>query len=414
MVRSFHLHRGGNLEGGTLGGEHFRATHLAGIVQLHIAQNISRLDNRTSRLHQRRDRAAFLRRQRQVHLHHLHLCEGLALIQVVAAADKEARQLSRIGAAKHRGIVLLREDAGNSVHVQSQSGRCFHDIGDMGLAIRVEQEASVRQLANLHLDKRVVRRKSQQRISAQMDIDRILHIVINQIFVAASAQQLRGRNLPSTNEAEILVLPLLELNEASASSSNQHYEASIWLGGLEVASNQRIQPIRIDLILHIALILHQLEQILDRGADFSSNTKLTKRLHHVLSSNVSGGAPREQMAKLRIRVLMHTARTIHREIAPHVGSTTEIQLANGSRSGLESRIRILCRDSAGNHMAARLDRRLRIDIDGSHVVLVQSVQATNVGNAVQRNSHRHLQLRGGEIHVCDHFRDRVLHLQSTH
>ena len=112
--------------------------------------------------------------------------------------------------------------------------------------------------------------------------------------------------------------------------------------------------------------------------------------------------------------IMHTARTIHREIAPHVGSTTEIQLANGSRSGLESRIRILCRDSAGNHMAARLDRRLRIEIDGSHVVLVQSVQATNVGNAVQRNSHRHLQLRGGEIHVCDHFRDRVLHLQSTH
>ena len=65
-------------------------------------------------------------------------------------------------------------------------------------------------------------------------------------------------------------------------------------------------------------------------------------------------------------------------------------------------------------MAARLDRRLRVEIDGSHVVLVQSVQATNVGNAVQRNSHRHLQLRGGEIHVCDHFRDRVLHLQSTH
>ena len=355
---------------------------------------------------------ALLRHERQVHLHHLHLGERLPLAYVVAHLQEIPRQLATVGRAQHRGVVLLREHAGHSVYFQSETGRSVLEVNHVGLTIGVEKESAVGKLADLHLRGRSVGGQRDEAFPAKEGVHAVLGVLVDEIVVVARAEQLAWRDLTAPVIGEVAGLVGLEAHESAAGRRHHHHEGGVGFRGLEVASQQPVQPGRVNRIPNVTIVLHQAKQVLDGRADFASNAEFAQCLHHVLSSDFARGSPAEEVAELRVGVLMHAATAVHREVAPDIHRAAEVQLADGAAGGLEAGIRVFGRNAAGDDVAAGSHGREGVKGDAVHPVLVVLVESTDVADAVERDAHGDLQLGGGQVHVGDHLCDGVLHLQT--
>ena len=126
---------------------------------------------------------------------------------------------------------------------------------------------------------------------------------------------------------------------------------------------------------------------------------------------LAGLAPGEAVAKLRVGKLVEAAGGADGEVAPHVARRAEVELLHRAARRLEALVRVLRRDAAGNDVARRRGSHGRVlKVNGRRAVLVQAVVHADVGDAVQRDAHGHLQLRRGQVHARHHLRARMFHL----
>mmetsp|Transcript_92558 Transcript_92558/g.238967 ORF Transcript_92558/g.238967 Transcript_92558/m.238967 type:complete len:442 (-) Transcript_92558:210-1535(-) len=122
---------------------------------------------------------------------------------------------------------------------------------------------------------------------------------------------------------------------------------------------------------------------------------------------------REDMAKLRVSILVDRSVRAHAEVAPAGHGALELDPLDLAAGGLESIVRVLGSDARRDHMARRVDVLVLQEVNGARGVLrILAVEPADLRNLLQGDAHGDLQLRCRQVHLADLLGDWVLHLQT--
>ncbi|CAK5273990.1 unnamed protein product, partial [Mycena citricolor] len=213
---------------------------------------------------------------------------------------------------------------------------------------------------------------------------------------------------------------LLRREECFGDCTAHNGECGVWSFGGELAADQRIKPAGGNRVVPERFEFEKLDEILDRMPEISANAQLLQRDDHVLATLAPVLSVREDMTELRIGKLVQTAGGGDREVPPHIGARSEVQLLDRSRRRLEPSIGVLSRNTHSHYMPFRSRFALQLVRVGLDLVKVDlgrrveshPVELANVLDTVQRNTHGNLQLCSGQIDPRDHLSRRVLHLET--
>lgn len=95
----------------------------------------------------------------------------------------------------------------------------------------------------------------------------------------------------------------------------------------------------------------QLDEILNGGSEVATNRQLLESNDHVFPALASVGAIGEDVAELRVCEFVQTTSGSDREVAPDIGTGTEVELLERAAGRLEACIRILGSDTDSDNMA---------------------------------------------------------------
>mmetsp|Transcript_14219 Transcript_14219/g.26667 ORF Transcript_14219/g.26667 Transcript_14219/m.26667 type:complete len:294 (-) Transcript_14219:484-1365(-) len=178
-------------------------------------------------------------------------------------------------------------------------------------------------------------------------------------------------------------------------------------------TDDSVEPTSINSVFLELFGLQKLHEIFNSGTDLPANFNLLQCQNKSLTGLLTCSSLGKKMTKLRICKFVDSTIRSNTEVAPAVRGRLKLDSFNGSRSWLESLIRILSSDTSSNDV--RLDGSVfllkEINLVGSINVFF-SVQTANLWNIVQGNTHGNLKLSGRHIHFSNTFCDRVLHLKT--
>lgn len=126
------------------------------------------------------------------------------------------------------------------------------------------------------------------------------------------------------------------------------------------------------------------------------------------------------MSELRVGKLVQSSGGPDGEVSPDVGARSEVELLQRSRRRLESSVGVLGGDADGDDVSLGLrlalrdgrGRVLKVEVDLALAVRGLAVERADVADVVEGDSHRDLELGGGEVDARDHLRRRVLDLET--
>jgi hypothetical protein len=202
--------------------------------------------------------------------------------------------------------------------------------------------------------------------------------------------------------------------------STKHGKGRIRTLGRQLVTDQGVKPTSRERVLLERLHLEQLDEVLDRGAEVSTDADLLQRDDHVLTALATVCTVREDVAELRVGKLVQTTGCADGEITPDVRVGPEVELLEGARRGLETGIRVLCCDANGDNVALRarlaleLVRlgllHLKVDLGGGS--REDAIELSDALDAVERDAHRDKELCRREVDTRHHFCRGVLDLQA--
>mmetsp|Transcript_27949 Transcript_27949/g.82424 ORF Transcript_27949/g.82424 Transcript_27949/m.82424 type:complete len:688 (-) Transcript_27949:997-3060(-) len=143
------------------------------VVELELGDLLARLDKDVRGLEQS-DGARLRRRQREEHLHDLHLREGAALGQVRPVLGEPARQLAAVRGDKDGGVVLLLEHRHHSVeHHPDLVAGLLHEVEGVGAVAVGGDEVAARRRLELDRGERAVRRDGEElgRVAVHLELE---------------------------------------------------------------------------------------------------------------------------------------------------------------------------------------------------------------------------------------------------
>ena len=366
------------------------------------------------------DDAVLLGDQRHVHLHDFDLGERLARPDVLSVLDREFDELARAGRAELRGIVLLLEQARLAVDANASRADFLLPVDVVAAPVQQDQEAAVGQGANAHgalgaVDEEVVA------VQAGPGGGELVAVaVVDEVDGEYGLQDVFRRHLTLFQPSAVLsragLAGCVGLGHRTA-DDGQHGIRPL---RREPFRNQLVEPAGGDGVVLEGWGLQELDQVLDDVPKVTADAQLLQRDDHVLARRGAIAAPRENVAELAVGEVVDAAGGSDGEVAPDVGAAAEVQLVHGAARRLEAFARVLGRDAARGRVTARLRAALRlvavllgeVEVDLGGGVGIDAVHETNVADAVQRQTHGDLQLRGGEVDAADHLGRRMLDLET--
>mmetsp|Transcript_32537 Transcript_32537/g.76880 ORF Transcript_32537/g.76880 Transcript_32537/m.76880 type:complete len:1302 (-) Transcript_32537:34-3939(-) len=386
---------------------------LARVLERERGQQVALVDDR-ARLLLVRDSARLGRLDGDEHLHGFGLGEGGARLDLRAVLDEVAHELARDVGAQLGRVVHGGQQHRHAVEDHAQAERLLACEDAVVLLAVGDEERAVGLLQDLD-DDLLLSDGEQHRVArARRHLEAVLDVLVGDL----------ERDLLHLAQGQQRELPLLEgrleadqgvLDGLPAAEHGGVDDGALGVDGDTHAllSDDAVEPRRVDGVLLEGIRLEELAQVLDRGADLSEDEELLEGAHKRTARLLARRRVGEDVAELRVGVLVHAAVGDHREVAPHLLVGLEDDALDLARGGLEALIGVLGRD-------ARRDAVARVGAVGLEVVevdladgrLVLLVELAHLRHVPERDAHGHVQLRARHAHARDALGDRVLHLQA--
>ncbi|RUS22134.1 LOW QUALITY PROTEIN: hypothetical protein BC937DRAFT_90266 [Endogone sp. FLAS-F59071] len=307
---------------------------------------------------------------------------------------EQTDELARARTAKLCWVALLLQLASLAINHETRAAHLVAVVGRVALAIQKDEKTAISKRTHSDLRLAAVQMKS------------MLKMVLRYLTLLERPFVL----------LDTLVGHLVRLGDGAT----QHGEHGIRPLGSDVGRDEGVEPAGVDSVLFKVLRLEKADEILHCGSKVAANGQLFEGDDHVLACLLPVLAVCEDVAKLRVRELMQPTGGDNGEVTPDVCGRTEVELLHDTRRGLESGVRVFGCNTHSNDVAlgGRLTlclerlwaRELKVDLGGARGL--HAVEGADVADAMQWNTHRDLELRGGEIDARDHFGGRMLDLQT--
>ena len=339
---------------------------------------------------------------------------------MLAALDEVAHELARRRRAELGRVVLLGDEDRARVDREAQGADLLLGVARVRAAVEEDEEAAVGEGPDADRDRRAVdvdrprRRRRARRRRAVLDV------LDDKLERDDGREELLGGRLALLEDALVLGDVGLRGEVRLGRRAADDGERRVGALGREAHRDEVVEPGRRDRVVLERLGLEELDEVLDRRAEVAADRQLLEGDDHVLARLAAVRAVGKDVAELRVGELVQAARRADREVAPHVGARAEVELLEGAHRRLEAGVRVLGRDTDGDdvtlggRLALRLGRLgvLEVEVDERPAVRRLAVERADVADAVERDAHRDLELRGGEVDARHHLGRRVLDLEA--
>ncbi|KAF1793902.1 hypothetical protein GQ600_16747 [Phytophthora cactorum] len=330
--------------------EHVRLLDARRVIQLHGSDAVARRQHSTLRLKET-DNTGLRSQQRHVHLHHFDLSVRHAATQTGTVVHQIASELTGRVGHETRGVVLLSEHARVAINHKTQT-LCL--------------------LEECELDGATTTR-----------LDVVLDTFVDELQRLLLGQQFTVRKLATLDLTDVLLLERVRRLVRAAHSTHENHHQRVRTAlqtHFVVVRDTFVQPRRGDAVVLEIIRLHHVDDVLDGRQESCSYEPF-----HESDSTRTGG----QSVSQRTRA---PGRRVHREVAPNIGRTAEVEFLDSTTGGLEAGVRVLGGDTRGDNVSMRRLLLLRVEVNSRRLERILVVQTTHIWDAVQRNAHSHLQL----------------------
>ncbi|ROV86895.1 hypothetical protein VMCG_10866 [Cytospora schulzeri] len=391
----------------------------ARVVEDKYTQDVSSFQCSTGLLDEL-DHTILLSEEGHVHLHDLHFSENLTSLNVLAVLDRVRDQLSRTGRSELSGIVLLLEQAGLAVDRDTSGTHLFLPVHAVTAAVKENKEATIAESANTD---RALGPVDEEVVAVQArpgDGELVAEAFIDEVHGEDSLEYVLGRNLTLVQARLVVSNALLASKMRLGDSTANDSESGVRALSSKLVGDELVQPASGDGVVLEGLRLQELDEILDSGAEVTTNAQFLEGDDHVFPRCLSVLTVGENVTKLGVGETVNTRSGTDREVTPHIGATPEVQVVHDTIGRLETLAGILGGDTAssgvtlGSRSALYLGTGLvlELEVDWRGCPRVNTVQQTNVANAVQGETHGNLELSSGKVHTADHFGGGMLDLET--
>mmetsp|Transcript_1563 Transcript_1563/g.3336 ORF Transcript_1563/g.3336 Transcript_1563/m.3336 type:complete len:629 (-) Transcript_1563:319-2205(-) len=222
-----------------------------------------------------------------------------------------------------------------------------------------------------------------------------------------------GRYLSLCKRFDELCSLLLDVLECLEDGSRRHSQVIRHFNTNTLFLNNAIKPGRINSVFDESIGLQQLHKVFDSSTDFSTDFDFFECQNKVLSGLFSVGSLGKQVTELGIGKFVDSTIRSNAEVPPNTRSRLELDAFEGTRSRLETFVRVFCGNTGSNDVGVNVLVPFLHEVNlVANLVHVFSVESTDFRDVVQRNSHGYLKLGGWHVNTGDSFCHRVLYLKT--
>lgn len=412
-------HDNRSTELGKLAEERLSLLDTARIIESKDTEDVTGLEGSSGLLDELND-TVLLGNQRHIHLHDLNLSEGLTGADVLAVLDGVLDELTGRGGAQLSGIVLLLEQTGLAIDRHAGSSNLFLPVDVVTATVEKDEESTVAQSTDADgalgaVDEEMVA------ISARPgDSELVAVTLVNEVNGEDSPENILGGDLTLLETGAVLGHAGFTGNVGLGDGTANDGQDGIGTLSSELVGDELIEPAGSDGVVLESLSLQKLDEVFDGGTEVTANAQFLEGDNHVLARSGTVLTISENVTELGVGETVNTTGGTDGEVTPDVGARTEVEIVQHTVGGLEALTRILRGDTAGSGMALgggpalglfRLGvLELEVDLGGG--LGVDSVEKSDVADAVEGNTHGNLELSSRKVDTTDHFRGRMLDLQT--
>jgi hypothetical protein len=389
------------------------------VIQSQDTKNVTCLESSSWLLDQLND-TIFLSEERHVHLHDLNFGKWLTGLDVLTILDGELDKLSGRRGSELGWVVFLLEETSLAVDAQTSGTDLFLPVHVVTATAEEDEKTSVAESADTH---RTLRTVDEQVVAVQTGSgcgELVSVALVDEINREDRLENILGRDLTLLEAGTVLGDATLASNVGSANGTADDGKHGVWTLSGELLGNQLIQPTRRDGVVLEIWSLQKLDEVLNRGSKVTTDAQLLQSHDHVLSRCRTILAVGEDVTELGVGEAVDTTLCTHREVTPHVGAGSEVQLVHSTTGWLETLTGVLGGDTASGGVALRGWSSLGLgavlvgesEIDLGRGGWVGTVEQTDVANSVEGKTHGDLKLRSGQVDAGHHLGGWMFDLQS--
>ena len=404
---------------GQLSGEWLSMRDTRRVIQSENTKDITGFEGGTGLLDEL-DNTIFLRNQGHVHLHDLDFGEGLTSLDVLAVFDSELDKLSRRWRAELSRIILLLQQARLSVDTQTSCSRFLLPVDVVTATVQQNKQATVSQSTNTD---RALGSVDEQVVAVQAGSgcgELVTLALVDEVHGENGLEDILGGHLTLFEALAILLDTGFAGQMSLGDRTAQNSYNGIWTLRGQLVRDELVQPSSGDGVLLESRRLQQLDQVLDRRAEVTTDAQLLQSNNHVFPRRRTVLTVGENVTELTVGEAVDTTGGTDGEVTPDVGRTAEIQFVHGTARGLETLAGIFGSDTAGGRVSLGLGAALglealfagEVEVNLGRGVGVDTIEQTNVTDAVQGDTHGDLQLGGWQVDTGDHLSGGVLDLKT--
>jgi hypothetical protein len=390
-----------------------------GVVKRQYTKDISSLKGGSGLLDEV-DNTILLGNKRHVHLHNFDFSESLTLLDVLAVLDGELDKLTGGRSSELSGVVLLLEQAGLAVDTETSGTNLLLPVGVVTAAVEQDEQTTVGKRSHTNGTSRAVDVECVAVESGAGDSELVTRSIVDEVDREDSLENVLGGDLTLLQADTVLGVADVTGDVSLGDGTRDDGEDGIGTLGGELLGDQLVEPSSSNGVVLEGRGLEQLDEVLDSGSEITTNAQFLESDNHLLTRSLSVLTVGENVTELRIGETVNGWSGTDWEVTPDVCARSEVQLVHGTAGRLEALTRVLGGDTTGSGMALGLRSALvlsaallgEVEIDLGGGVGVNTVEETNVANAVERQTHSNLQLGGGKVDTRDHLGGRMFDLKT--
>mmetsp|Transcript_13544 Transcript_13544/g.23330 ORF Transcript_13544/g.23330 Transcript_13544/m.23330 type:complete len:715 (+) Transcript_13544:4833-6977(+) len=391
---------------------------LAGVSELHGTDHVTGLHDGTSGLVES-DGTRLKSTEGHVHFHDLNLSKGIALLEFGAILYEVAEELATHLSTHLGRVVLILKEAGLAIDHVALSTNVLLDVCDVRVAANEHKEATVGEAAKLGINKGVVAEQAVSGLTGVLANELVLDTLVDELELVSLVEELGGRELATLEHAGVIRGAGGDLAVGRAHTTNDGNGERVHLGDGNVALDTGVEPSSVELVGNVVFGLNEVLEVLDGGTDLTTNGKVVEGHGEVTAGLLTSLTPSKNMTNLGVSKLVNTTRTVNTEVTPNVAGAAEVDFSNLTDGRLESVEGVLSSNTSSDGVAASdaLDGAvltvLILEVnDFVSIEVLTTVEAADVRDAVEGDTHGNLDLAGRYVGSGDHLSDRVLNLET--
>ena len=366
------------------------------------------------------DDTILLGNERHVHLHDLDLSEGLAGADVLAVLDGVLDELTGRGGAQLGGVVLLLEQTGLAVDRHAGSSNLFLPVDVVTATVEKDKESTIAQSANADGALGAVDEEMVAIGARPGDGELVAVTLVDEVNGEDGPENVLGGDLALLETGAVLGHAGFARNVSLGDGTANDGQDGVGTLSGELVGDELVEPAGSDGVVLESLGLQKLDEVLDGGTEITANAQFLESNNHVLARSGTVLAIGENVTELRVGETVNTTGRTDGEVTPNVGARTEVEIVQHTVGRLEALTGILGSDTAGSGVALGGRPALRLlglgvlelEVDLGRGLGVNSVEKSDVADAVEGNTHGNLELSSREVDTTDHFSGRMLDLQT--